>query len=190
MEAVEADWSSVPTSNCPFDTLAKKFRATVRSLQSWSQKKIGHINSQLGLAREILHQLEIAQDHRTLSTLEVWFRNKLKLHSLALSSLQHTIAHSSSRITWLSEGDANTALFHSHARHRKRKKFISQLTTDEGLVLTKHEEKEHNIFSFYSNLVGESLDREATVNLEALNIPSFDLTYLEAPYRGRGMENN
>jgi hypothetical protein len=129
-----------------------------------------------------LHQLEIAQDHQTLSTLEIWFRNKLKLHSLALSSLQRTIARSRSRITWLSEGDANTALFHSHARYRKRKNFISKLTSDEGLVLTKHEEKEQNIFSFYSNLIGQSLDREATVNLDALNIPSWDLADLDAPF--------
>jgi len=34
---------------------------------------------------------------------------------LALASLQRTIARSRSRISWLSEGDANTALFHQHA---------------------------------------------------------------------------
>ena len=181
-DAVEAAWSSVPRSNCPFDTLAKKFRATVRGLQSWSQKQIGHINTQLGLAREILHQLEIAQDHRNLSALEVWFRNKLKVHSLALSSLQRTITRSRSRITWLSEGDANTALFHFHARHRKRKNFISKLTSDEGSILTKHEEKEKNIFDFYSSLIGSSTDREVTINLEELNMLSFDLADLEAPF--------
>jgi hypothetical protein len=139
-EVVESAWASVTVSSCPFDTLAKKFRATVRALQSWSQKTIGHVNTQLEMAREIFHQLEIAQDHRTLSPLETWLRNKLKLHSLALSSFQRTIARSRSRITWLSEGDANTALFHSHARHRKRKNFICKLTTDEGMVLTKHHE--------------------------------------------------
>jgi len=147
-EAVESAWASEATSSCPFDTLAQKFRATVRNLQSWSQKTIGHVNTQLGLAREILHQLEIAQDHRVLSPLETCLRNKAKLHSLALSSLQRTIARSRSRITWLSEGDANTTLFHSHARHRKRKNFIYKLTTDEGMLITKHEEKEQNIFNF------------------------------------------
>ena len=40
---------------------------TVKGLQSWSQKKVGHVNSQLGLAREVLHMLEIAQDARSLS---------------------------------------------------------------------------------------------------------------------------
>lgn len=119
-EAVEDAWSSISRSNCSFNRLAKKFGATVRGLQSWSQKQIGHINTQLGLAREILHQLEIAQDHRTLSTLEVWFRNKLKVHSLALS-LQRTIACSHSRITWLSEGDTNTALSFSCSASKEEK---------------------------------------------------------------------
>ena len=116
---------------------------------------MGHVNSQLALAREVLNQLEIAQDSRVPSRLELWLKNKLKPHCLALSSLQRTIARSRSRITWLSEGDANTALFHAHARHRKRKNFISRLTNDSGVVLTKHEEKEHNIFEFYSNPLGK-----------------------------------
>lgn len=109
-------------------------------------------------------------------------RYQLKIHSLALSSLQRTIARSRSRINWLSDGDANPDLFHLHARHRKRKNFISKLTSDDGLVLTSHEEKEKNIYDFYSNLLGESLDREFTVNLEELNMPHLDLSELEAPF--------
>lgn len=121
-------------------------------------EKIGHVNSQQELAREILHQFEIAQDHGVLSGMELWLRNKLKLHSLALYSLQRTIARS--RSPWLSEGDANTAMFHSFATYQKRKKFISKLTTDAGVVVTKHEDKEQNVFNFYSTLLGENLDRE------------------------------
>jgi len=40
-ETVMTAWSSVQASNCPFDTLAKKFRATIKALQSWSQKQLG-----------------------------------------------------------------------------------------------------------------------------------------------------
>jgi len=181
-ETVEAAWNSVPATPCPFITLAKKFQATVKSLQSWSHKKFGHVNSQLELAREILHQLEIAQDIRPLSNLEAWLRNRLKHHSLALSSLQRTIARSRSRINWLNEGDANTALFHLHARHRKRKNFISKLLSDDGHILTSQVEKEKNVFDFYSNLLGESLDREVTINLDELAIPNFDLSELDAPF--------
>jgi len=136
----------------------------------------------LGLAREVLHQLEIAQDARLLSRQEKWLRDQLKKHSLALSSLQRTIARSRSRITWLSEGDANTALFHFHAKHRKRKIFICKLVSDEGHLLTSHEEKENNIHHLYSHLLGESLDLEVTVNLEELNIPRFDMSDMETPF--------
>jgi len=147
--------------------------------------EIAHCNaffSQLGLAREVLHQLEIAQDNRSLSFQELWLRNQLKRHSLALSSLQRTIARSHSRICWLSKGDANTSLFHLHARHHKRKNFICNLTSDDGHVLTSHEEKEQNIFEFYSSLLGEAPERDVTINLEALAIPQHDLSELEAPF--------
>jgi hypothetical protein len=75
---VETVWNSVPAVSCPFETLSRKFRATAKGLQSWTQNKIGHVNSQLGLAREILHMLEIAQDSRELSPSERWLYNQLK----------------------------------------------------------------------------------------------------------------
>jgi len=181
-EVVAAAWASEAVSHCPFDTLARKFRTLVRKLQSWGQKKVGHVNSQLALAREVLHQLEIAQDSRELSRLELWLKNKLKPHSLALSSLQRTIARSRSRIGWLKEGDANTSLFHAHARHRKRNNFIAKITTVEGTILTKHEEKEQHIFDFYNSLLGSSTDREMTVNLAELDMPNIPLHDLEVPF--------
>jgi hypothetical protein len=58
-------------NNCPFLTLDNRFRATARGLQAWSDKKAGHVESKLTLAREILCQLEIAQDLRVLTYLEV-----------------------------------------------------------------------------------------------------------------------
>jgi len=88
---------------------------------------LGHVKSQLGLAREVLHQLEIAQDSRILSVEEAWLCSNLKKHSLALSSLLRTITCSRYHITWLSEGDANTALFYAQARCRKQRYFIANL---------------------------------------------------------------
>jgi hypothetical protein len=92
-----------------------------RGLQSWSDKSVGHVNTQLALVREVLHQLEIANDRRVLSSEEVWLKSSLKKHSLALDSLKQMIARLRSRISWLREGDANSKLFHLHSRHRKQK---------------------------------------------------------------------
>lgn len=77
------------------EILSLKFKATAKGLQSWSDKKLGNFKSQLELAKEIIHQLDIAQDSRQLTPHETWLRNNLKKHCLALSSHPH---HSSDQI--------------------------------------------------------------------------------------------
>jgi hypothetical protein len=49
---------------------------------------VGNVGTQLGLAREVLHRLEIAQDIRILAIEEVWLLRKLKqANNIVLSSL-------------------------------------------------------------------------------------------------------
>jgi hypothetical protein len=94
LEGFQEAWGSVSGRLCPFQNLNLKLKAVAKALQGWSDKKVGHVASQLALAREILHQLEVAQDARILSPLEVWLRCALKKHSLVLASLKRTIARS------------------------------------------------------------------------------------------------
>jgi hypothetical protein len=132
------------------------------------------------LAKEILHQLEITQDSKPLSVLEVWLRNSLKKHSLVLTSLLRTVARLRSRIHWLKEGDANTRLFHSQARHRKRKNFIAKLQSG-NQAATSHEEKAEMLQNFYEGLIGTREQRDQTIDLEAVEIQQHDLHMLESP---------
>jgi hypothetical protein len=60
-DAVQQAWSSVQRKPCPMETLSLKFKAAANGLQSWSDKKDGHFKTQLEMAREITHQLEIAR---------------------------------------------------------------------------------------------------------------------------------
>lgn len=170
-EAVEMAWQSVQSNACPFDTLARKLRATSKALESWRHKKVGHVNSLLAFAREVLHQLEMAQDSRVVLDNEVWLMNRLEKHTLALSSLKRTVVRTRSRISWLKDGDANTVLFHLHARHRKRKGFIGKLVAGDQ-VFTGHEDKERVIFDFYNGVLGSTMNNEVTVNLDELDIAS------------------
>jgi hypothetical protein len=159
----------------------KKIKATSRGLQSWSDQVVGRVNFQLALSREILHQFEIAQDSRQLSSGELWLKNNLKKHSLALASLQRTIARLRSRIGWLRDGDANTKLFHLHACHRKRKNFIGRIVAGER-ICSSHDDKAVVIDDFYENLLGSCTDREHTINLTELDIDAHDLADLELPF--------
>jgi hypothetical protein len=179
-DVVAQSWVFVPAGPCPLITLAKKLKTTARSLQSWNDKKVGKIKLQLEMARELLHQLEVAQDNRSLSPAELWLRNMLKKHSLALSSISRTMARLKSRIGWLKEGDANTSLFHAQTRFRKKKNFIAAIHSEDGQIWTAHEGKAAAFFNFYG-LLGTAEVRDVTVDLEALGMPSYDLDALDAP---------
>jgi hypothetical protein len=56
------------------------------------------------MARELIYQLEVAQETRGLSEAEAALRRRMKLKCLGLSSLERTVARQRSRIRHLSEG--------------------------------------------------------------------------------------
>jgi hypothetical protein len=87
-------------------------RNTTRVLKSWSARNISRIHLQLEISKELLHRLEIAMDSRPLAQHEEDLHRFVKLKSLALSSLQRTVARQESRLLWLREGDAPMRFFH------------------------------------------------------------------------------
>lgn len=116
---------------------------------------------------------------RPLNTQEAWLRRQLKQHTLALTSMQRTIARLRSRIQWLGEGDATTEYFFPHARYRKRKKYIGALTVGDR-TLTSHDEKEEAIWEYYNGLLGTAQARTSTLNLQAVLPPGIDMAGLDA----------
>lgn len=179
-EAVQSAWMANGNTGVPLERLATKLQATARALQSRSQKRVGSVNSQLELTRELLHRLEVAQDNRVLTAEEAWMRRQLKQHALALASLQRTIARLWLHIHWLSEGDANTEYFHSHARFRKQENHICKLK-DGDQLLTVQQDKEETIWTLYNNLLGTPENRSTTLNLDVFHGTVQELSDLDAP---------
>jgi len=131
-----------PTVACdPLARLDLMLRNLVRQLQSWSEKRIGQIKTQLLLARELVLRLDCAQERRQLSLAENGLRKQLKMRCLGLSSLERTMARQRSRIRQLSDGDANTAYFHLIARGRKQRSYIPALLAD-GHITEDHSDME------------------------------------------------
>ena len=123
LDAVKQNWEAPVQANCAVERLFLKLQRLSKGLQKWGQRKVGNIKVQLGMAKEVLHLLEIERDSRELSDSEEWLRRKLKLHCLGLASLERTVARLRSRILYLHEGDANTTFFHQQARFTKKEKF-------------------------------------------------------------------
>jgi hypothetical protein len=76
LEAVEGAWNYVQMKLCPFLTLELKLKATAKGVRARSDKKVGHVESQLSLVREIMHQFEIAQGGHPLTTNESTLKNR------------------------------------------------------------------------------------------------------------------
>jgi hypothetical protein len=114
--------------------------------------------------------------------LENWLLKQLDGHIVALSTLQRSMARSRSRITWLAAGDANTVFFHLHAKYHKGKNFIGNLLSDDGLIKSRHEDKEETLSDFFHNLLGCSSDRAHTIDLDHLQISTHDLSSLDNPF--------
>ena len=123
-----------------------KLQRLSKGLQKWIHRKVDNVKLQLAMAKEILHQLEIARDSLALSQGEEWLRRKLKGHCLGLASLERTIAHLRSRVLFLKERDANTSFFHQQARYRK-KNFISKLQVEDRLYISQDENQEVGLIS-------------------------------------------
>jgi hypothetical protein len=181
LEEVAASWDQSVRSSCPLERVSMKLKRLARRLQSWGHKAVGNVNSQLGLAREVLHRLEVAQDSRLLSTEEVWLLQKLKQHCLVLASLERTVARLRSRLHYLRDGDANTKFFHLQARLRKKRNFISYLEC-EGRTVASHEEIQEVLDDFFYNLLGSNVQRPFSLNLIACHRDAIDLSSLEAPF--------
>lgn len=78
----------------PFESLVQldsTLRALIRELQRWSSSRIGEIKEQLLIARELISQLDVAQERRQLSQAEIGLRTRYKMRLLGLSSLKRTI---------------------------------------------------------------------------------------------------
>jgi hypothetical protein len=68
----------------PIAAFDLKLRCAKRALRLWSKNHIGYIQKQLGMANEIILQLETAQDDRQLSAAEVSLCTDLKAKTLGL----------------------------------------------------------------------------------------------------------
>jgi hypothetical protein len=114
-EAVAYAWRCPLHEASTFRRLDWLFHNTARVLKSWSDMFVGNEHQQLEIAKEVVHQLEMARDCHPLAQFEEALGQFFECKALGLASLQRTIAWQESRVLWLSKGDASMRFFHSYA---------------------------------------------------------------------------
>jgi hypothetical protein len=138
---------------------------------------VGNIYSQLEIDKEVVSSLEVARDRRPLTSHEEMLRQKLKLKSLALSSLKRMIARQESHLVWLKEGDAPTRFFHMHANACQMKNFICTVEHD-GQVLVAEHGNAQAFFQFFYEVLGTPPSRSYSINFHSVGLPQVNLLSL------------
>lgn len=117
----------------------------------------------------------------------MYLRKLLKRKLLGLCSLERAIARQRSRVLQLREGDASTAFFHQQACHRQRRNVISTLQHGSE-VATGQDEIGEAVDTYYSGLFEETVPREFTIQLDALRLPTLELSHLEEQFTEEEVE--
>jgi hypothetical protein len=164
----------------PLGVLHIKLSRAAKPLQAWSRSLFPLGKVALAVCREVVQQLDKAQESRPLSTGERVLYKHLKARILGLAAIQRSRARQRSRLTWLCSGDANTKYFHIMANSRKKKNFIHSLQHDHGTVVSQ-EDKHHVIFYHFLKHIGSYVPRECTLNFTNLGWQPRNLQHMDQP---------
>lgn len=119
-------------------------------------------------------RLDIAQESRPLTPLESQLRKTLKLKVIGLAAIERARRRQASRVTWLRVGDANTKFFHAKMNARRRKNFISSLSTG-ARIATSHEDKAEILHQHFAGNLGSTGARPYTLDWASLDLPTLPL---------------
>jgi hypothetical protein len=168
MEAVQNAWSrDTPSNQNPMGVLHIKLSRTTKSLKAWSKSFVPHIKITMAVCREVIQQLEKAQENMNLSSQESCLIKGLKSRLLGLAAIQKSRLRQKSRLTWLQKGDVNSKCFHLIANARKKKKSIHSLHSDNGVAVT-HDCKSKVIFDHFMQHIGTYEPRSCSLNFSNL----------------------
>uniref|UniRef100_A0A803P8Y0 Reverse transcriptase domain-containing protein n=1 Tax=Cannabis sativa TaxID=3483 RepID=A0A803P8Y0_CANSA len=138
-------------------------------LNDWNHKKNFHFKNRISSLEKELEQAKNSSNW-DLDTV-----NKIKsLHSHldALLYKEETYWKQRSRTQWLAQGDKNTKFFHRHASHRRRINRILKLHNSSGTLLTKEEDINHEIESFFQALFTSTNPSNSDMHLALEGIDS------------------
>jgi len=120
-ELVEQIWKRPVQSVLPLKRLNPKLARVAKGIKRWRKEKIGDTRLQLAIVKEVLLQLEAAQESRVLTPQELHLRRQLKAKSTGLAAIKKSRIRQRSKLAYIRSGHANTKFFHIRASTRLRR---------------------------------------------------------------------
>ncbi|XP_066392289.1 uncharacterized protein [Miscanthus floridulus] len=180
-EVVQDAWNKPVYSALPLKRLHIKLARVAKAIKRWHKEKIGDTRLQLAIVKEVLLQLELAQESRMLMSQELDLCRRLKTRSVGLAAIEKSRIRQRSRLTYIRCGDTNIKFFHIRANARQRKNYIHCLHTERGMVMA-HEEKQKVTGVYFRSHIGSTTPRPTAFNWQSLGYTVHDLIELEAPF--------
>jgi hypothetical protein len=180
-EVVQEAWSRPVNTELSIKRLHIKLARVAKSIKKWRKEKVGDTKLQLAIIKEVILQLEAAQESRALTSQEAELRRRLKIRCIGLATIEKSRMRQRSRLTSIRCGDANTKIFHTKANARRRKNYIHCLHKDGGMAFT-HDDKEQVITDYFRNHLGKPTARARTLDWQTLGYTPRNLGDLELPF--------
>ncbi|XP_057791072.1 uncharacterized protein LOC131008195 [Salvia miltiorrhiza] len=198
MEVVGNSWAEQISTPCPILRVMLKLKRLKRVLKDWNYSVFGNIDTQLATYNQDLAAIQdqISREGYNDDNFLEEISKQAAINTLL--TRKNTHLQQQSRLTWLKDGDRNTAFFHRMLRHRKTGLLINHLMID-GVAEYNQVAIEQHIVEHFSNLFSQGglnnvnmLELEANIdphitdeqNLELIAIP----TDLEIAATVSGME--
>lgn len=144
-----------------------KLSRTAKELRIWAKQQIPQGKLAMVICREVILQLDVAQETRPLSEEQRSLKKMLKSRLLGLVAIEKSRARQKSRLTWLRKGDANSKYFQIYANAGKKKNFIHSLEVNDRVV-TEQNAKHDAIHEHFLHHIGTHVLRKCSINYAAI----------------------
>lgn len=185
LSQIDSWWNSTYQDGFPGYSFIRRLKQLSAKIKSWKILYVDAIKTRKSsLATEIAH-IDALEHQGPLD--ESMFQKRLALRAdlNQVVSQELRFLRQCYKNLWINQGDENTNFFHKICSARKRRNFISELVSSEGISLGKDYQLEKEVIDYFSHLYRDNNSGGWMVsNLEWHPISSTQASDLIKPFFG------